>query len=145
MEHAVTWPHCLWILIGLAREHLYTVEMIHRKMIHRKLTNRPQFSMVYTLINHRNDVIKCLKLKWNHQQQASGFTAKFWTFYDVISMVYKSVHHGKLWSNFFFTITFIFRKLKTTGTAWHVTSFHGLKSHRPSSRPISARGFAQLS
>ena len=25
-------------------------------------TNRPQFSMVYTLIDHRHDAIKCLKL-----------------------------------------------------------------------------------
>ena len=25
-------------------------------------TNRPQFSMVYTLIDHRNDAIKCSKL-----------------------------------------------------------------------------------
>ena len=62
------------------------------------LTNRPQFSMVNTLIDHRNDVITCSKLKWNHEPQASGFTAKFWTFYGVISMVYKSVDHGKLWS-----------------------------------------------
>ena len=54
--------------------------------------------MVYTFIDHRNDVIKCSKLKWNHQPQACGFTAKFWTFYGVISMVYKSVEHGKLWS-----------------------------------------------
>ena len=30
------------------------------------LTNRPQFSIVYTLIDHRNDIIKCSKLKWNH-------------------------------------------------------------------------------
>ena len=27
-----------------------------------KKTNRPQFSMVYTLIDHRNDAIKCSKL-----------------------------------------------------------------------------------
>ena len=40
------------------------------------LTNRPQFSMVYTLIDHRNDVIKCSKFKWNHKPQADGFTAK---------------------------------------------------------------------
>ena len=32
--------------------------------------------MVYTLIDHRNDVIKCSKLKWNHEPQAIGFTAK---------------------------------------------------------------------
>ena len=31
------------------------------------------------------------KLKWNHELQASGFTAKFWTFYGIISMVYKSL------------------------------------------------------
>ena len=34
------------------------------------LTNWLQFSMVYTLIDHRNDVIKCSKLKWNHESQA---------------------------------------------------------------------------
>ena len=41
------------------------------------LTNRPQFSMVYTLTDHKNDVIKCSKPKWNHEPQVSGFTAKF--------------------------------------------------------------------
>ena len=41
------------------------------------LTNRPQFFEVYTVIDHRDDVIKCSKLKWNHEPQASGFTAKF--------------------------------------------------------------------
>ena len=40
------------------------------------LTNRPQFSMVYTFIDYRNDVIKWSKLKWNHEPQARGFTAK---------------------------------------------------------------------
>ena len=86
-----------------------------------KLTNRPQFSTVYTLIDHRND----------------GFTAKSWTFYGVISMVYTTVDHGKLWSICFFTITFSFFSRKTkpyppppqkkrekkNGTTWHVTSF----------------------
>ena len=61
------------------------------------LRNQPQFSMVYTLIDYRNDVIKWSKLKWNHEKQVSGFTAKFGTFYVIISMVYKSVDHGKLW------------------------------------------------
>ena len=72
------------------------------------LLNRPKFSMVYTLVDHTNDVIKCSKLKWNHEPQASGFTAKFWTFYGVISMVYKSVDYGKFVVDLFFTITFIF-------------------------------------
>ena len=33
--------------------------------------------MVYTLIDHMNDVIKRSQLKWNHEPQASDFTAKF--------------------------------------------------------------------
>ena len=41
------------------------------------LTNRPDFFMVCTLVDHRNDAIKCSKLEWNHVPQASGFTAKF--------------------------------------------------------------------
>ena len=28
-------------------------------------------------LDHRNDVMKCSKLKWNQELQASGFTAKF--------------------------------------------------------------------
>ena len=39
--------------------------------------NRPQFSTVCALIDHGNDVIKCSHHKWNHEPQASGFTAKF--------------------------------------------------------------------
>ena len=30
--------------------------------------------MVYTLIDHRNDVIECSKLKWNHEPQAFIFS-----------------------------------------------------------------------
>ena len=40
------------------------------------LTNRQQFSMVCTLIDHKNN-LKSSKLKWNHRPWASGFTAKF--------------------------------------------------------------------
>ena len=54
--------------------------------------------MVYTVMNYRNDAIKCSKLKWNHELQASDFTAKFWTFYGIIFMVYKSAYHEKVWS-----------------------------------------------
>ena len=74
--------------------------------------------MAYTIIDHRNDVIKCSKLKWNHKPQASGFTAKIWTFYGVIFM--------EIVVDLFLTITFILSrktKNKTTGTAWHVMSF----------------------
>ena len=97
------------------------------------LTNRPQFSMVYTLINHRNDVIKCSKLKWNHEPQACGYTAKFWTFYGVISMVYKSVDHRKLWSICFYINIFFYEKPKTKRQALRdmLHHSHGLYSHRP--------------
>ena len=48
--------------------------------------------MVYTLIDHRNDAVKCSKLC---SGTTSRFPLEFGTFYDVISMVYKSVDHGK--------------------------------------------------
>ena len=70
--------------------------------------------MVCTLIDHRNEVIECSKLKWNHEPQASGFIAKFWTNYGVTSMVYKSVDHRKLSVvDLFFTMTFIFSFLRS--------------------------------
>ena len=43
------------------------------------LNNRLQFS----------GVVKCAKLKWNHKPQLSCFTAKLWTFYDIISVLYR--------------------------------------------------------
>ena len=45
-----------------------------------QLTNRRQFSMVYTLIDHK----MTSKNVQNSSGKASGFTAKFWTFYGVI-------------------------------------------------------------
>ena len=39
-----------------------------------KIINR---HILKILIDHGNDIIKCSKLKWNHEPQASGFTAKF--------------------------------------------------------------------
>ena len=40
------------------------------------------FPLVLTLLDHRNDIIKCSKLKGNHEPQASGsITTKFLTFY----------------------------------------------------------------
>ena len=53
-------------------------------------TNRPQFSIVYTLIDHRNDAITCSKLRLRFVVPLK--------FYDVISMIYNSVAQGKLWS-----------------------------------------------
>ena len=74
--------------------------------------------MVYTLINHGNDVIKFSKLKWNYELQASGFTAKFFTFYGVISMAYKSVDHMENCGRFVvYNNIYFFTKNKTTDTA----------------------------
>ena len=100
------------------------------------------------ILDHRNDVIKFSKLKWNHEPQTSGFTAKLWTFYGVISMVYKSVDHGKLWSiGFYNNIFFFFTKNQKQNnrhweTCYVICTVYTLIDH--SSRPISARGFAQL-
>ena len=41
------------------------------------ITNRQQFFMVCTLIDHRNDVNVFKTLQWKHEPQASGFTVKF--------------------------------------------------------------------
>ena len=49
------------------------------------LTNRPQFSVVYTVIDHRNDVIKCSKTQveprasgeWFHLKSFEHFMASF--------------------------------------------------------------------
>ena len=66
--------------------------------VQKKKKNRPQFSMVYTLIDYRNDTIKCSKLCIETTRQRFVVPLEFWTFYDAISLVYKSVDHGKLWS-----------------------------------------------
>ena len=74
------------------------LQKLVKNKCYRTKTNGPQFSMVYTLIDHRNDAIKMFKtLQWNHSPAAHGST---WVLniYDVISMVYKSADHGKLWS-----------------------------------------------
>ena len=49
--------------------------------------------MVYTIIEHRNDAIQCSKLC----SEATRLRLVV-LFYDVVSMVYKSVYNGKLWS-----------------------------------------------
>ena len=87
--------------------------------------------MVYAIIDHKYDAINCSKFtEWNYepQAQASGFTTKFRTFYGFISMVYKSVEHGKLWSICFLQEHLFLRKTKnkTTGTAHMLRHFHGL-------------------
>ena len=41
-----------------------------------QLTNRRDFFMLCTLMDHRNNALKCSKFKWNHKLQVSGVTAK---------------------------------------------------------------------
>ena len=83
---------------GFARLEEDDLQQLVKNKCYRTKTNGAQFSMVYTLIDHRNDAIKMFKtLQWNHSPAARGST---WVLniYDVISMVYKSADHGKLWS-----------------------------------------------
>ena len=47
---------------------------------------------------HSYDTLKCSKLCSETTCLRLVVLLEFWTFYDVISMVYKSVDHGKLWS-----------------------------------------------
>ena len=61
-----------------------------------KLTNLQQFSMVCTLITIEM-TFGHSKLKWNHEPQAMQSFEHF----DVISVVDKSIDHGKLLSNCF--------------------------------------------
>ena len=74
---------------GFARLEEDDLQQLVKNKCYRTKTNGPQFSMVYTLIDHRNDAIKMVKtLQWNHSPAAGGST---WVLniYDVISMVYK--------------------------------------------------------
>ena len=65
--------------------------------------------MVYAPIR---STLLCWKLKWNHESQASGFTAKFLTFYGVISMVYKSADHGNCGRFCFYNNIYFYEKSK---------------------------------
>ena len=69
----------------------------------------------------------------NSSETASGFTAKFQTFYGVICMVFKSVDDWKIVVDLFFTTTFIFSLLRIKQPSLHhmIRHFHGLYSHRP--------------
>ena len=62
-------------------------------------------------------------------------------------MLYKSVDHGKLWSIVFYNNIFFFKKNQKQNNRHSVTCYvisiaYTLIDH--CSRPISARGFAQL-
>ena len=94
--------------------------------------------MVYTSIDRRNGIIKCSKHKWNQELQVRGFTAKFWTFYGFISMVYRECRPWEIVINLFFTITFIsFTKNQKQnhrhcGTSYVTSMVYTLIDHSPS-------------
>ena len=50
------------------------------------LTNRPQFSMVYTVIDHRNDVIKC------SETQVEPRAAGEWFHLKVLNILWRHFH-----------------------------------------------------
>ena len=56
------------------------------------------FRGLHSYTHHRNDAIKCSKLWSETTRLWLVVPLEFWTFYDVTSMVYKSVEYGKLWS-----------------------------------------------
>ena len=58
-------------------------------------TNQQQCSMVYTLIDQKNDVKMFKTLQWNHSPMACGSTGVL-NSVNVISVVDKSTDHGKL-------------------------------------------------
>ena len=57
-------------------------------------TNRPQFSMVYTLIDHRNDAIKCSKLCSKTTRRFTRVMNILSRLYVVFSMVYTLKDHS---------------------------------------------------
>ena len=63
----------------------------------------------------------------------SGLTAKFWTFCGLISMVYKSVDRGKLWSICFLQqhLLVVSCEVSRKITRDMLRHFHGLYSQRP--------------
>ena len=70
VENYGLWEYRPWIWRNMSPKKLnrpeFSKPLPRHKMLllsfEEYLTNRPQFSMVYTRINHRNDAIKCSKL-----------------------------------------------------------------------------------
>ena len=95
---------------------IYSVWIYH-------LTNGPQFSMVYTLIDHRNDVIKCSKL-----QGFEHFVASF--LWSIRVQTMENCGRFVFYSNiyFFYEKT---RRTKQPALRDMLRHFHGLYSHTP--------------
>ena len=70
-----------------------------------QLTNRRQFSMVYTHIDHKMTSKNVQNSKWNSRAAGEWFHCQVLDILWRHFMVYKSIDHRKLPSTFFFTIT----------------------------------------
>ena len=93
------WEYRPWKWRNMSRSAgCFVVWFFVKKKSYCKKTKSTTISMVYTLIDRRNDAIKCSKLCSDTTRLRLVVRLEFWTFCDVTSMVYKSVDHGKLWS-----------------------------------------------
>lgn len=123
-------------VLRLADQH--NLDLTGKKMHIKK--RRKSFSMVDTLIVHRNDV-KCSKPKWNHNLQVSGLIAKFWTILTSYLWSMRVWNNG----NLFFTISISILEGFLTKIAPERQKNNGLYSNiHCSTQPISAREIAQL-
>ena len=90
LESYRLWQYRPWKWRNIFRE---TSQETKNKRYYKK-----QIDNNYTLIDHRNDTIKFSKLCSETTRLRLVVPLEFWTFYDVTSVVYKSVDHRKLWS-----------------------------------------------
>ena len=122
------------------------------------ITNRQQYFMVCTLIDHRNDVNVFKTLQWKHEPQSSGFTYKvlkmltsfLWSIgvqpmKNCCRFVFYMITLTGLMSIFEEVSRKIARARRRKPNWVTITSFPCLCSHiKHSSRPNSARKIAQL-
>ena len=90
------------------------------------ITNRPQFSMVYADIDHRNDVIKCPKLKLVSLQSFERFMTSFLWCTSVKTM--ENCGRFVFYNNIYFQFP---PKVSRKITRDMLRHFHGLYSHEP--------------
>ena len=99
VESVGLWEYRPWKWRNMSRSAgCFVVWFFVKKKSYCKKTKSTTIFMVYTLIDRRNDAIKCSKLCSDTTRLRLVVRLEFWTFCDVTSMVYKSVDHGKLWS-----------------------------------------------
>ena len=115
------------------------------------ITNRQQYFMVCTLIDHGNDVNVFKTLQWKHEPQSSGhFSSFLWSIgvqpmKNCCRFVFYMITLTGLMSIFEEVSRKIARARRRKPNWVTITSFPCLCSHiKHSSRPNSARKIAQL-